>query len=118
MRTASSIVLTCIWIVSLSAVGSGVEAPPGRTNPPIVTAKKELNKTPGSWKAGVAKANITPEKPMWLAGYGGRRLSAAGKFSSGTSQALALGGAPGPRGAPPGTELFGKPPTTLHPLSG
>jgi hypothetical protein len=26
-----------------------------------------------SWKAGVAKAVITPEKSVWLAGYGSKR---------------------------------------------
>ena len=26
------------------------------------------------WKAGIAKAVITPEKPVWLAGYGGKRV--------------------------------------------
>src|SRR5690349_9832671 len=32
------------------------------------------------WKAGFAKANITPEQPMWLAGYGGRDHAAEGKL--------------------------------------
>src|SRR5881397_2356393 len=97
MRTASSIALTCIWILSLAAVGSGPEAPPWRTDPPIVTAKKELNKTPSSWKAGVAKANITPKEPMWLAGYGGRDHPAEGKLHDLWIKAMALQDARGRR---------------------
>ena len=30
------------------------------------------------WKVGVARARITPEKPVWLAGYGGQKLFALG----------------------------------------
>lgn len=30
------------------------------------------------WKAGVAKADITPEKPMWMSGYGSRDHRAEG----------------------------------------
>ena len=26
------------------------------------------------WKAGVARAVITPDKPVWLAGYGSKRV--------------------------------------------
>ena len=28
---------------------------------------------PLTWKAGVAKAVVTPEKSVWLAGYGSKR---------------------------------------------
>ena len=31
------------------------------------------------WKAGVAKAVITPEQPLWMAGYGNRDHPAEGK---------------------------------------
>ena len=31
------------------------------------------------WKAGTAKANITPDQPLWMAGYGGRDKPADGK---------------------------------------
>lgn len=34
-----------------------------------------------SWKAGVAKRAITPEKPMWMSGYGGRDHVAEGKLT-------------------------------------
>lgn len=32
------------------------------------------------WKAGTAKAVITPAEPMWMAGYGGRNKPAEGKL--------------------------------------
>ncbi len=33
------------------------------------------------WKAGVAKTAVTPEKPMWMSGYGGRDHVAEGKLT-------------------------------------
>ncbi|MFM7318675.1 MAG: hypothetical protein ACKO5E_17160, partial [bacterium] len=41
------------------------------------------------WKAGVAKAVITPEKPVWLAGYGSKRVP-DGKLHDLWMKALAL----------------------------
>ena len=49
------------------------------------------------WKAGVAKTNITPEQPMWLAGYGGRDHPAEGKLHDIWIKALALEDAGGKR---------------------
>src|SRR5262249_11368142 len=43
-----------------------------------------------SWKAGLAKTNITPQKPMWLAGYGGRDRPSEGKLHDIWVKALAL----------------------------
>jgi neutral ceramidase len=37
-----------------------------------------LSAEPALWKAGTAKAKITPEKPMYLAGYGSRDAAAEG----------------------------------------
>src|SRR2546423_15310389 len=42
-----------------------------------------------TWKAGVAKAVITPEKKVWLAGYGGKRVP-DGKLHDLWMKALAL----------------------------
>src|SRR5262249_18698705 len=47
------------------------------------------------WKAGVAKTNVTPEKPMWLAGYGNRDRPAEGKLHDIWIKALALEDATG-----------------------
>jgi neutral ceramidase len=49
------------------------------------------------WKAGVAKANITPGEPIWLAGYGSRTHPADGKFMDLWIKVLALEDAAGKR---------------------
>jgi neutral ceramidase len=48
--------------------------------------------TPGSqgWKAGVATTNITPEKPIWMAGYAARKKPAEGTAQNLYAKALAL----------------------------
>ena len=42
------------------------------------------------WKAGVAKAVITPEQPLWMAGYGNRDHPAEGKVHDLWIRVLAL----------------------------
>jgi dienelactone hydrolase len=49
------------------------------------------------WKAGVAKLAITPEKPMWLSGYGGRTRPAEGKLTDLWAKALVLADEKGER---------------------
>ena len=46
-------------------------------------------KAPPSWKAGVAKAVITPDTKVWLAGYGGKRIP-EGRLHDIWMKALAL----------------------------
>jgi len=43
-----------------------------------------------SWKTGIAKAKITPEKPVWMAGYAGRDHPAEGVLHDLWAKALAL----------------------------
>src|SRR5580704_12994370 len=43
-----------------------------------------------TWKAGVAKVNITPEKLMWMSGYGDRTKPAQGKLTDLWAKALVL----------------------------
>jgi hypothetical protein len=43
-----------------------------------------------TWKAGVAKLNITPEKLMWMSGYGARDRPAEGKLTELWAKALVL----------------------------
>jgi neutral ceramidase len=50
------------------------------------------------WKAGVAKVNITPEKPMWMSGYGARNKPAEGKLTDLWAKALVLEDPRGQRG--------------------
>jgi len=52
------------------------------SQPPVFAAE--------GWKAGVAKANITPEKPMWMAGYASRDHAAEGKLTDLWAKALVL----------------------------
>ena len=47
-------------------------------------------KTSGQWKAGVARAVITPEEPMWMAGYGSRDHPSAGMIHDLWVKILAL----------------------------
>jgi neutral ceramidase len=49
------------------------------------------------WKAGVATASITPERPMWMAGYAARTRPAEGKMTDLWAKALALEDAAGQR---------------------
>lgn len=51
-----------------------------------------------TWRAGTARAVITPEQPMWMAGYGGRDHPADGKQADLLIRALALEDAQGRRG--------------------
>lgn len=50
-----------------------------------------------SWKAGVAKAVITPQEPLWMGGYGGRTAPADGKFHDLWIRVVALEAADGQR---------------------
>lgn len=43
-----------------------------------------------TWKAGAAKVSITPEEPMWMAGYAGRRHPAHEKLQDLWAKALVL----------------------------
>ncbi|MFO0879600.1 MAG: hypothetical protein U0840_19825 [Gemmataceae bacterium] len=52
---------------------------------------------PATWKAGLARARITPREPMWLAGYGGRTRPAEGTLHDIWIKAMALEDATGHR---------------------
>jgi hypothetical protein len=52
---------------------------------PIVRAAEGL-----TWKAGVARANVTPEEPIWMAGYAARNKPAEGKDQELFAKALAV----------------------------
>ena len=43
-----------------------------------------------NWKAGVARVIITPERPQWMAGYGGRDRPSEGKIVDIWAKALAI----------------------------
>src|SRR5687768_4197323 len=58
------------------------------TDTSTIAEEKPATNTTG-WKAGVAKAVITPEKAVWLAGYGSKRVP-DGKLHDLWMKALAL----------------------------
>jgi hypothetical protein len=51
----------------------------------------------GAWKAGIATTVITPEQPMWMAGYASRTKPSEGKVHDLYAKALALEDAGGTR---------------------
>ena len=61
------------------------------------------------WKAGTARANITPTQPLWMAGFGSRTNPAAGKFMDLWIKVLALEDARGHRAVILTSDLLGFP---------
>ena len=62
-----------------------------------------------TWKAGTAKAVITPPKPLWMAGYGGRTEPSQGKLHDLYIRVLALEDATGNRGIVLSSDTLGIP---------
>jgi hypothetical protein len=62
-----------------------------------------------TWKAGTAKTVITPEKPVWMAGYAGRTKPADGKVHDLWVKALALEDRQGHRAVVVSTDTLGIP---------
>ena len=56
----------------------------------VFTATGGLAAEPSSWQAGVARIEITPEEPMWMAGYASRTHPADGKLTELYAKALVL----------------------------
>ncbi|MCB0689487.1 MAG: neutral/alkaline non-lysosomal ceramidase N-terminal domain-containing protein [Saprospiraceae bacterium] len=64
---------------------------------------------PAIWKAGVAKINITPDAPMWMAGYAARTSPSQGKIQDLWAKALALEDKDGTRSVLVTLDLVGLP---------
>jgi neutral ceramidase len=62
-----------------------------------------------SWKAGAAKATITPAQPLWLSGYAARTKPAEGKLTDLWAKALVLEDPQGRRGVLVTLDLVGIP---------
>ena len=60
-----------------------------------------------TWKAGTAKADITPKKSIWMAGYGGRTKPSEGTLHPLWAKALALEDATGKRAVIIATDTIG-----------
>jgi hypothetical protein len=61
------------------------------------------------WKAGTAKAVITPQKAIWMAGYAGRTAPAEEKFHDLLIRVVALEDSAGKRGIVLASDLLGIP---------
>jgi hypothetical protein len=59
------------------------------------------------WQVGLAKEKITPEKPMWMAGYGARNKPAEGKLTELWAKAILLQDEAGHRGLAITLDLVG-----------
>ncbi len=71
-----------------------------------------------TWKAGVGSVVITPESPLWMAGYASRNHPAEGTLQPLQVKALALEDGSGTRGLVITSDLLGFPPETAQRLSG
>lgn len=60
-----------------------------------------------TWRAGTAKAVITPKERLWMAGYGGRMRPVEGTYQDLYLRVLALEDAQGHRGVIVATDLLG-----------
>ncbi len=76
----------------------------GATEPDAGAAKRD-----GVWKAGTAKAIITPDSPLWMAGFGARTNVSRGKLQELYAKALALEDQDGRRSVLVTTDLVGFP---------
>lgn len=61
------------------------------------------------WKAGVATVRVTPDKPMWMAGYASRKQPSEGVLSELHAKALAIEDGAGTRAVIVTTDLIGIP---------
>ncbi len=74
----------------------------------LVRGQEEKPAAPDTgWKAGAASVMITPEEPLWMAGYGGRKAPAEGKLTELWAKALALEDAGGNRALVLSLDLVG-----------
>jgi hypothetical protein len=69
------------------------------------------------WKAGTAAQKITPERPMWMAGYGSRDHAATGFLNDLWAKALVLEDAQGTRVAVITLDLVGIAPDLADPVT-
>lgn len=73
----------------------------------LIGERESLAAAAESWRAGSARVKITPETPMWMAGYGGRDHVAEGTTSDLFAKAVVLEDARGVRAALISLDLVG-----------
>jgi hypothetical protein len=81
-----------------------------------LTAQFSLNALAArqAWKAGLARVIITPQKPLWMAGYASRRKASEGVIQELYAKALALEDHSGKRVVLVTTDLLGFPAVVSH----
>jgi len=62
-----------------------------------LSTASQAQDTEAGWKAGAASVVVTPEQPLWMAGYGSRNKPSEGKLHDLFAKALALEDAGGTR---------------------
>ena len=72
-------------------------------------ASENNDKSNDGWQAGVSRVVITPDKTIWMAGYGGRDHPAEGTLYELKAKALALEDADGRQAVMVATDLLGFP---------
>jgi|GEM_PF-334950 len=87
LKVRSLTAVFCILVLACSAQLCGIAWLP--------CARAEQGSA--SWKAGVASTVITPDKPMWMAGYAARNKPSEGKIHDLHAKVLALEDAQGTR---------------------
>ena len=75
----------------------------------VVAQTTRAADAPAGWKAGFSRVVITPEKLMWMSGYGGRTHAAEGKVHDLFARAAALQDASGHRVVMVSLDLIGVP---------
>lgn len=75
----------------------------------VLLSSSPLWAAEATWRVGTARAQITPEQPMWMAGYGSRTHPADGKLHELWVKVLALEAADGTRGVLVTSDLLGLP---------
>lgn len=73
----------------------------------LTLADQSIWASEAAWKAGTAKVKITPEKPMWMAGYSARTKPSEGTMHDLWVKVLALEAADGTRGVVVTSDLLG-----------
>src|SRR5689334_14743640 len=79
-------------------------------------ATPNRNSSSRSFKAGAAKVSITPDEPLWLAGYASRTAPSNGKLSELWASALALEDERGIRFVIVSVDLIAVTPTIAVPI--
>ena len=92
MKRFSPVLLICVAVIASPLWVQAAEQSPHST-----------------WRAGIAKARITPQRPLWLAGYASRTKPADGKLHDLWVKALAIEDARRQRAVVVTTDLLGFP---------